>query len=248
MPETSPASDGRALTRFARVERTRTHVYIAEQLRREIALGVLPTGIALPPERELAAMFGVARATVQRAVRMLEGDGLVITRRGRRGGTFVTAPASDVAGRGRLLAELRANRALIEEAIAYRLDVEPSAAGLAALARTDEDLAGLRTIAALAAATADDALLTGLDAQFHTAVAAAAHNRFFGEAVARVRVVLNDAILLLPESPLWQQRSIVEHERILAALEARGRHAAEQAVLAHVQHTARNLRVMLKAV
>ncbi|HEX9521075.1 MAG TPA: FCD domain-containing protein [Streptosporangiaceae bacterium] len=238
---------GRSLMRFSRVERTRTHVYIAEQLRRQITLGVLPTGGALPPARALAAMFGVARATVQRAVRILESEGLVTPRRGRGGGTFVTGPPSDDASRRYLISLVRRDRRLIEEAIGYRFAVEPAAAGEAARARTEDDLAGLRLIADRAAATTNDALLTSLDTQFHLGVAAAAHNRFFADAVERVRVSLNDAILLLPESALWQQRSLREHQRILTALETGNSQAARQAVLIHVRHTSRSLQALLKA-
>lgn len=237
---------GHSLVRFSRIEQIRTYVYVAEQLRRVITLGVLPSGGALPPDRELAAMFGVARANVQRAVRVLESEGLVTTRRGRGGGTFVTGPTIDSVSRGRLISEVRASRRLVEEAIAYRLEVEPAAAGWAALARTREDLARLRQITERTATTTNDTMLTSLDTQFHLAVANAAHNRFFAEAVERVRLSLNDAILLLPESPLWQQRSLREHQRIWAALEAGDSHAARQAVLTHVSQTARSLRALLK--
>ncbi len=248
MPDSAEViARGRSSVRFAPIEQTRTHVYIAEQLRREITLGVLLTGETLPPERELATMFGVARATIQRAVGVLESEGLVKTRRGRGGGTFVIGPPSDTAWRRRLISRVRRNRGLIEEAVAYRLGMEPVAASEAAIARTPEDLARLRQILDRAAETADDALFTSLDTQFHLAVASAAHNRFFAEAVERVRLSLNDAILLLPESPLWQQRSLREHQRIFAALEAGDSQAARQAVLTHVSHTARSLRVLLKA-
>jgi GntR family transcriptional regulator, transcriptional repressor for pyruvate dehydrogenase complex len=232
--------------RFPRLEQIRAHVYIAEQLRRQIMLGVLPTGETLPPERELAAMFGVARATVQRAVHVLESEGIVVARRGRGGGTFVSGPPGD-ASRERLISDVRASQLRIEEAIAYRLAVEPAAAGLAAIARTEKDLADLAQIADLAARTTDDALLTSLDTRFHLALTAAAHNRFFAEAVERVRLTLHDAILLLPDSPLWQRRSLREHERILAAVLAGNQQVARQAVLAHVDHTARSLRALLKA-
>ena len=60
--------------RFERLEQQRAHEYIAEQIRRQIVLRVIPTGQALPPERELARMFGVGRATVQQAIRMLVAD------------------------------------------------------------------------------------------------------------------------------------------------------------------------------
>ncbi len=248
MPDSAEVIAGsRPPARFAPVEQTRTHVYIAEQLRREITLGLLLTGEALPPERELAAMFGVARATIQRAVGVLESEGLVAARRGRGGGTFVIGPASDATSRRRLISRVRRNRGLIEEAVAYRLWVEPEAASEAAGVRTLEDLARLRQIVDRAAETADDALFTSLDTQFHLAVAGAAHNRFFADAVERVRLSLNDAILLLPESRLWQQRSVREHQRIFAALEAGDSQPAGKAVRAHVGHTARSIRALLKA-
>jgi DNA-binding FadR family transcriptional regulator len=247
MPDAAQViADGRSSARFAPIEQTSAHVYIAEQLRREITLGLPLTGEALPPERELAAMFGVARATVQRAVRVLESEGLVETRRGRGGGIFVIGPPSGTVRR-RLIPRVRRNRGLIEEAVAYRLEVEPAAASQAARARTPADLARLRGIVDRAAKTTDDALFTSLDTGFHLAVAGAAHNRFFAEAVERVRLSLNDVILLLPESPLWQQRSLQEHQRIFAALEAGDSRAARQAVLAHVGHTARSVRALLKA-
>jgi GntR family transcriptional repressor for pyruvate dehydrogenase complex len=235
------------LVQFAPVGQTRAHAYIAEQLRREITLGLLRTGDALPPERELAAMFGVARATIQRAVRVLEADGLVTARRGRGGGIFVVGPPGDAASRRRLISEVRRKRCLLEEAVAFRLAVEPAAAREAARARGPEDLARLRQVLDRAAETADDALFTSLDIQFHLAVAGAAHNRFFAEAVKNVRLSLNDAVLLLPESPMWQQRSLREHQRIWAALEAGDAQAASRAVLAHVGHTARSVRALLKA-
>jgi GntR family transcriptional regulator, transcriptional repressor for pyruvate dehydrogenase complex len=248
MTESPPAiPDGRPSV-FAPVGQTKTHVYIAEQLRREITLGLLLTGDALPPERELAAMFGVARATIQRAVRVLEADGLVTARRGRGGGTFVTAPPVDTASRRRLIPRVRRNRAVIEAAVAFRLAVEPAAASEAADARTTEDLARLRRILERAAQTADDAVFTRLDTQFHLAVAGAAHNQFFAEAVESVRLNLNDAVLLLPESPMWQQRSQREHQRIFAALEEGDAQAARKAVRAHVAHTARSVRALLKVV
>jgi DNA-binding FadR family transcriptional regulator len=248
MPESALTTNrGRTLPRFVALEQTRAHVYVAEQLRREITLGLLLAGQALPPERELAAMFGVARATMQRAIGVLEADGLVSVRRGRGGGIFVVGPPGGTASRRRLLARVRQNRDLIEEAVAFRLEAEPAAASEAARVRRPEDLARLAELMDRAAGTSDDAVFTSLDTQFHLAVAAAAHNRFFTDAVERVRLALNDAILLLPESALWQQRSLREHQPILAALEAGDAEAARKAMLAHVGHTARSVRALMQA-
>src|SRR2546429_1412790 len=111
-------------------------------------------------------MLGLARATIQQAVRILESEGLVRARRGRGGGTFVTGPPSDSVSRHRLIAHVSRNRRPIEEAVTYRLEIEPAAAGEAAPARTAGDPAGPRQIPRPAAAPPHDAPFTRLGTQF----------------------------------------------------------------------------------
>ena len=57
-----------------------------------IRLGVVAPGESLPPERELAARYGVSRDTVREAIRELADTGFLVRRRGRYGGTFVADP------------------------------------------------------------------------------------------------------------------------------------------------------------
>lgn len=240
-------SSGRSSLRFEPIDQPRAHEYIAEQLRREITLGLILSGDALPPERVLAQMFGAGRATVQEAVNLLESEGLVETRRGRGGGTFVIAPARTAASKRRLVARIKRDRNVIREAVQYRLELEPGAAAHAATARTDQDLNWLRQTLDRAATTTDDADFTKLDARFHLTVARAAHNRFFSDSLERVRLVIHDAILVLPDSPLWQQRSLREHAAIYAALETGDADRARQAMRNHVGHTARSIQALLQA-
>jgi len=55
---------------------------VAEQLRDAILDGRFGAGTKLPPERELAAEFGVNRTSVREAIKVLEGLGLVAVRQG----------------------------------------------------------------------------------------------------------------------------------------------------------------------
>ena len=64
---------------------------IADQLVTAIALGEYVEGQRLPPERELASLVGVSRQSVRDAIHQLADAGYVEIRRGRSGGTFVTA-------------------------------------------------------------------------------------------------------------------------------------------------------------
>src|SRR5262249_58610907 len=114
------------------------HGHVPERIRRQIGVGGIEPGAALPPERELARLFGVGRATVQQAVGLLEADRLIETRRGRAGGSFVQALDAEVAA-----AEVRARAADIAATLDFRLVVEPAAAALAGKHRRRAELAGV---------------------------------------------------------------------------------------------------------
>ena len=62
---------------------------IYDQIRGEIAAGRLKPGDRLPAERELAAQFGVSRQAVREALRGLQASGLVNSRVGVGGGSFI---------------------------------------------------------------------------------------------------------------------------------------------------------------
>lgn len=66
---------------------------VAQRLTDGIVLGVLHAGERLPSEPELARRFGVALITVREGLGILRETGLVETRRGRDGGSFVVEDA-----------------------------------------------------------------------------------------------------------------------------------------------------------
>jgi GntR family histidine utilization transcriptional repressor len=65
---------------------------IKQAILRNIRSGVWPTGHRVPAEADLAEHFGTARMTVNRAIRELTKDGLIV--RKRRAGSFVAVPPS----------------------------------------------------------------------------------------------------------------------------------------------------------
>lgn len=67
---------------------------IGQQLADAIHLGLLAPGEQLPSESALAAQLGVSTVTLREALSNLRTMGLVETRRGRHGGSFVCGPAA----------------------------------------------------------------------------------------------------------------------------------------------------------
>src|SRR5215469_11104221 len=72
-----------------RVEHVPVYGLVVDQLRRAIHNGSFVPGDKFPPERELSKQLGVSRASVREAIRVLEGEGYVETKRGASGGIMV---------------------------------------------------------------------------------------------------------------------------------------------------------------
>lgn len=66
------------------------YAQVADDLRAKIDRGELTTGQRIPSGRDLAKMYGVALLTVQRAVDMLKGEGVLVSHPPR--GVFVAVP------------------------------------------------------------------------------------------------------------------------------------------------------------
>jgi GntR family transcriptional regulator, transcriptional repressor for pyruvate dehydrogenase complex len=79
---------GRAAV-FAPLDLGRRADAVVRRLADGIRLGLLRPGEQLPSESELAETFGVAPVTVREALTTLREQQLVVTRRGRTGGSFV---------------------------------------------------------------------------------------------------------------------------------------------------------------
>src|SRR5215218_372844 len=107
------------------------HTVVADRLRRSIALGEVLPGERLPSERSLAEGLRVSRLTVRAALRVLQDEGAIVTRRGATGGAFVTARTAPI------------DEDRVREVFEYRLAVETGAARLAAARRSESDLARL---------------------------------------------------------------------------------------------------------
>jgi DNA-binding FadR family transcriptional regulator len=127
--------------------RLKAYEVVAARLRSEILEGARPPGARLSNEMVLAEEFGVSRATVREALRLLGAENLIRTAKGAGGGSFVTVPSAHQVSdslRSGLRRLASAEHVTLEELLEARELLEVPAAELAARRRAEEDIARLR--------------------------------------------------------------------------------------------------------
>lgn len=218
------------------------------ELRQAIVSGQLSVGERLPPERELAASFGVGRSSVREALSVLQMSGLLEVRHGQ--GTYVldrsvqdpaeamTARAGATTPRDQL-----DFLALTEARYAFELGV----ARLAAERRAPQGLFDMRAaVQALqtAAGAGDEAGFEAANLSFHLALARATgnaalcnlartlHAPLASHAARRVRRAFYGVV------PARMPQAVPLHQAIVAATEAGQPEAAMRGVMAHYANVA----------
>lgn len=89
MPHATGRDPARAVV-FAPLDGSGRAELVEQRLTDAIVSGVLHDGEKLPSESDLSRSFGVALVTAREALESMRDKGLVLTRRGRVGGSFVT--------------------------------------------------------------------------------------------------------------------------------------------------------------
>jgi DNA-binding FadR family transcriptional regulator len=219
---------------FAPIAVARASSAIAEQIRTAIVTGQLGAGDRLPPERELAEQFGVSRVTVRDALRALEAMGLIDVRVGARGGAFVTVPSGDVVGQ--TMSDMMMMQAITpEDIVEARLMVELGTITIASARATDEDIARLRELAQRAHEALDAGTYTReLSWDFHAVLGEITHNGAIEGLTQSFRSSLSMHPIRTREGARAFERTVEEHERILAALERRDGAAARREMATHL--------------
>lgn len=151
---------------------------VADHIRGQILSGQLADGSALRPQESLIEEFGVSRAAMRDAMRILEGEGLITVQRGSRGGAIVHCPQSHTAAYAVGLV-LQARAATVADVGAALGLLESSSAALCARRhdRAHTVVPVLRSCNERSAAALDDPLgYTRAMADFHNALIAGSGN------------------------------------------------------------------------
>ncbi|WP_164234453.1 FadR/GntR family transcriptional regulator [Microbacterium hydrocarbonoxydans] len=193
-----------------------------------IRLGIVAPGESLPPERELAASFGVSRDTVREAIRELADTGYLLPRRGRYGGTFVADPLPQPSGRGAV------DPAELDDVLGLRRVLETGAARAAAGRPLDAAIRADLWARHEAALPAGPDEYRRLDTLLHLAIAEAAGIPSLVALVAENRAAVNALLDTFPLMPRNIQHSGEQHEQIVTAILAGRPDAAEAAMRDHL--------------
>ncbi|PZX15205.1 DNA-binding GntR family transcriptional regulator [Palleronia aestuarii] len=180
-----------------------------------IDLGVYRPGDRLV-ENELAERFGVSRTPVREALQRLETQSLLMRD-----------------GRSLIVASLDHNQ--LAELYVVRTELEGLAARLAARHAAAEEVRVLRQMVAEDhERLGDPAALNRANRRFHKQIHLASHNRYL---VQQLDLVHRSMALLANTSLAIEGRgadALVEHERIVAAIEAGDGDAAYAALAEHI--------------
>jgi DNA-binding FadR family transcriptional regulator len=192
------------------------------RLGQAIALGLFRPGDQLPPEARLAEILGISAVTLRSALTILRQGGLLETRRGRGGGTFVSARGPD---KIRMLkrGSLPSNEEL-RDLVDYRCVMEGGGAALAAEGRTVEHLDELRRQIEVT--------------MFHLILADASGCSRLVSAITELHMESKSISVAFEPVPLETMRhSNQQHREVLRAVEARRSERARELIVRHIEST-----------
>jgi DNA-binding FadR family transcriptional regulator len=228
---------GRELTDydFRTTGQSRTHHgHVMRDLGLKIISGAYPENSILPGDMDLLQRFGVSRTVLREALKTLAAKGLIQPK--AKIGTRVLERSSWNLFDPDILVwhfEAGATDHFLASIVEMRLALEPEAAGLAALRRTDEQLEKLfGWVRSMGEARESATDFVNSDLQFHIAIAEASGNPFMRSISALIEVALVTTFTISSPMPNSEThlRSVARHAAIAEAIKARDVEAAKAAM------------------
>ncbi len=214
------------------IKKTKLWEDVANQMIEYIRSQSWTAGMRLPAEPEIAEMFGVSRAKVRSAVKLLQHSGILRSRGGS--GIYVAESASMVL-ETRELASVMSNPQNLCSLVQTRYILEPQLAALAAENTTEEEKAELIEVVCTMEQNQDRHSLMSSGYRFHQLVAKYSHNEVlfgFYQSVAGqlrgLRVIDSLTLEIFKDG-------IEEHMAIAKAISERDGALAKQLMRSHLR-------------
>lgn len=208
---------------------------IVEQISGWILTGKVRPNETLPPERELAIRFGVSKAAIREAGKVLAAKGLLTIRQG--GGTSVNPPVRWNVLDPHILMHSRP-RATFQDLLVVRRILEPEIAAIAAQDRDPESLDTMNEAVTLGMQVTSSQEHVRWDMEFHELLAAATGNPIMVILVKSIGQLLRTSRQTLFDVPGSVERSVHHHRKIYDAVAAGDSELARTEMLTHLQQVA----------
>lgn len=204
---------------------------VAQRLTDAIELGLLSHGERLPSETEMARQFGVATVTAREALETLREKGLVETRRGRDGGSFVTSESSRGASIDRRVMSL--SRVELRDMGVYYTAIAAMAAELAADRSTGDDIQHLYDTIDAVDETSEPSARRG-EGTFRLEIAALSQSARLVREELRLQAEFAPLLWLCLREPRFREASRDAHRAVVTAIEAGDGQLARATTVAHI--------------
>lgn len=211
---------------------------VADQLRELIMSGELAPGERLPNEALLAREFGVSRATVREALRVLAAQNLIRTAKGAGGGSYVTLPTVDHISeflRSNISLLTESHDLMLEELVEARLLLEVPAARLAALRRSEADVERMRAAISGGPMELDGQAQFARNKNFHSVLIDASRNSLLSIAAQPVFSALHAKLARYTLGRRFHRGINDQHVLIVQAIEAADEDAAGAEMRSHIE-------------
>lgn len=223
---------------FAPLEHGGRTKVIFDRLRSAVALDVFKDGEQLPSETDLAGQLGISPVTLREALSLMRDAGLVETRRGRTGGSFVRRDGYDAVAHG--LSQL-AEMSLVDlrDLSDWRIAIAESSAALAAERASDEEVDGIGQHAETFARSDDAVSARRAEGRLVIAVAAASQSVRLTRATVTCVIDYGPLLSVAYRHAALREQVAARHRDLVEAVRAGDRDAAARAVRtagAHVAH------------
>lgn len=197
--------------------------------------GLLRRGTRLPPERELAAHFNVARSSLRQALKVLEVMGVITQKVGD--GSYLNTNASAVLAVPMEFLFLL-DDTTVGELTELRLLIEPGLARLAAARATSDDIALMRqSISDFESSGKDTLKLVSSDLLFHRAIFQASKNGPATSVFHSIHRAMSKMILVTSQL-VDLEHTLAFHKPILQAVEHRDGERAARLMAEHLADAA----------
>lgn len=225
---------------FTPVRAATTFEETVERLGTAIRAGILPAGSRLPAERMLADELEISRSTLRQALTTLVQSGLLISLRGRGGGTFVTeSPPLAPAGEPLLGDDAWG-------VLDYRVAIETGVTMLAGERAEPDDLDRLDALVERMWEVDHFEVYRRADIRFHVGVAEAARSPRLVSAMTEVQGRMSELITRLPHPPELLTHSNAQHRRLVRLLREGDTGGAVRLMREHIEGTEHILAGLLR--